>query len=185
MQSDKELISNYFKGDEQSFAVLVGRYLDIVYKFTFRYLGNAGDAEDVTQEVFVKAWRHIKKFDPEKNFLTWLLAIAKNTAIDVLRKKKPMSFVDFEDENGLGLAEIVPDIADLPEDVFEKKELKIKVEAALAKLPPHYRMVIYLHYADHLNLSEIAESLGESVNTIKSRYRRGLLMLKKNMIQKS
>ncbi len=178
MQSDRDLIRNYLKGDEQSFTVLVGRYLDIVYKFSFRYLGNAGDAEDAVQEVFVKAWRHIKKFDPEKNFLTWLLAIAKNTAIDFLRKKKPAPFVDFEDENGLGIPEIIPDSADLPEAIFEKQELKSRVHAALAKMPPNYRMVLYLHYDDHLNLNEIAESLGEPVNTIKSRHRRGLLMLK-------
>ena len=87
-ESDKQLIINYLKGDEKSLELLIQSYLKPIYSFVYRCTGNTQDAEDVTQEVFVKVWRNLKKFDQRKSFKTWIFAIAKNTAFDHLKKRK-------------------------------------------------------------------------------------------------
>ncbi|MBI4159946.1 sigma-70 family RNA polymerase sigma factor [Candidatus Wolfebacteria bacterium] len=73
---------------EVSLELLIRRYLKPIYGFTYRYVGAGQDTEDVTQETFVKVWRNLKKFDQNKSFKTWIFSIAKNTAIDFLKKKK-------------------------------------------------------------------------------------------------
>lgn len=85
--SDNELILLAKAGSEQSLETLVKRHLSLVYGTSLRYLGNQDEAEDAVQEVFVKVWRNLKKIDPEKNFKAWVLEIAKNTCLDMLKKK--------------------------------------------------------------------------------------------------
>ena len=87
-RSAEQLIANYLKGDQESLEILVRQYLKVIYSFVFRYVGNAEDAEDITQEVFVRVWRNLKRFNQEQSFKTWLFAIAKNAALDFLKKKK-------------------------------------------------------------------------------------------------
>src|SRR3989338_6167993 len=99
-RSDQQLIADYIAGDEKSLKLLVRRYLKPIYSFTYRYVGGGQDAEDGTQEVFIKIWRHIKRFDQNKSFKTWIFAIAKNTAIDFLKKKRAILFFDFENGEG-------------------------------------------------------------------------------------
>ncbi len=82
------LCAAFLKGDGDSFAALVDRHMPMVYKFTYRYVGNADAANDIVQDVFIKVWKNIKKFDHGKNFKTWLLTIAKNTALDAIKKKE-------------------------------------------------------------------------------------------------
>ena len=85
---DSELIKQYFKGDEKALDNLVQRYFKQVFFFAKTYVKNDAEAEDITQEVFVKAWKNLHKFEPEKKFKTWLFQITKNTCIDFLRKSK-------------------------------------------------------------------------------------------------
>ena len=91
-RSDEQLVWDYLKSDEKSLELLIRRYLKPIYSFVYRYVGKAHDADDVTQDVFVKVWRNLKKFDREKSFKTWIFAIAKNTAFDHLKKKKAIPF---------------------------------------------------------------------------------------------
>lgn len=93
--ADEILIKKYLQGDEKSLEILIQRYLKPIYSFIYRFIGNKQDAEDVTQEVFVKAWRNFKKFDQEKKFKTWIFSIAKNTAIDFLKKRRQFRFLSF------------------------------------------------------------------------------------------
>jgi len=89
---DEQLIANYLKGDEELLEVLVRRYFKLIYNFVYQYTGSLEDSEDITQEVFVKVWRNFRKFNQKKSFKTWIFSIAKNTAIDFLRKKKQYHF---------------------------------------------------------------------------------------------
>ena len=89
---DKILIQQYLKGDEKSLEILIARYLKPIYSFVYKNVGNPSEAEDITQEVFIKIWKNIKKFDQNKNFKPWIFQIAKNTSIDFLRKKKSIPF---------------------------------------------------------------------------------------------
>ncbi|MDP2655108.1 MAG: sigma-70 family RNA polymerase sigma factor [bacterium] len=177
---DQILIKKYIQGDEKSLEILILAYIKPIYSFVYRYGGNGQDAEDITQEVFVKVWRHIKRFDQSKSFKTWIFAIAKNTAIDSLKKKKTIPFSEFENEAGENmLTEMLADPAPLPQELLEKAGVARMLRSTMDKLSPKYRMVLFLRYNDHFNFREIAESLGEPLHTIKSRHRRALIIMRK------
>lgn len=172
-------MAEYLKGNESSFANLVRKYLRPVYNFVYRYVGNAQEAEDVVQVTFVKVWKNIKKFDRKRSFKTWVFNIAKNTAIDFLRKKKTIPFSDFEDASGQNILEdTLSDPAPLPSDLFAQKDLSQRLTVAMEKLSPKYRVILSLHYIDQLTFQEISETLDEPMNTVKSRYRRAAEMLR-------
>lgn len=178
---DARLVAAFINGDGDSFAALVDRHMSMVYKFVYRYVGNAGAANDIVQDVFIKVWKNIKKFDPEKNFKTWLLTIAKNTALDSIKKKKAVLFSKIEEgETDLDafLAPYVESV-DLPDELFEKKQVKADLERVLTELSPTYRSVLLLRYTEHLKFREIADMLQEPIDTIKSKHRRALIQLRK------
>lgn len=180
--SDNQLITQYFKGDGKALEVLIKRYLKSIYNLAFRFTNNQDAAEDIAQETFVKAWKNLKKFKKDRNFKTWLSTIAKNTALDFLKKKKSLPFSAFENENGDNtlLAQLA-DINPGPSEIFEKKNLAQGLNSAVEKLKPDYRRVLFLYYQGCFNLQEIADLTGESLNTIKSRHRRAIIQLKKLM----
>ena len=178
--SDSQLIADYLKGDEKSLEILIWRYLKSIYRFAFRYVNNEQEAEDITQEVFVKVWRNIKKFDKQKDFKPWIFSIAKNTAVDFFKKKKAIPFSEFENKRGENiLAETIGDSSPLPVELLERKDAIGTLAKAINKLVPKYRKTLLLRHNDDLTFREIAESLGESLNTVKSRHHRALIMLKK------
>ena len=188
---DQELISNYLDGNQISLEILIRRYLKPIFSFVYRYVGNKQSAEDITQEVFVKVWRNLKKFDQEKSFKTWIFAIAKNTAFDHLKKsrsafggKKTIPFSEFENEAGENMiTKTLVDPSPLPQELLEKADIVQILASAMEKLSPKYRMVLFLRYNDHFIFREIAESLGESINTVKSRHRRALIILKTFLLE--
>jgi RNA polymerase sigma-70 factor (ECF subfamily) len=185
-ETDAALVSSFLNdGKGDAFAALVDRHMSMVYSFTYRYLQNADNTNDVVQEVFIKVWKNIKKFDQSKNFKTWLLTIAKNTALDFIKKKKPVLFSKIEEgEADLDtfLAPFV-DGPELPDTILERKYLKQDMDTVLQKLSPSYRSVLTLRYAEHLKFREIADILEEPIDTIKSKHRRALIMLKKFLAQ--
>jgi len=177
--SDKKLIKQYLHGDEKSLGFLIKRYLRPIYNFAYRYVGDVASAEDITQEVFVKVWKNLKKFNQQKKFKTWIFCLAKNTAIDFLRKKKAIPFSKFEDAAGNNfLTENLADNALLPEAILEQQDLAVVLSVALKKLTSKCRTMLSLRYNDHFTFREIANQFGEPLNTVKSRYRRALIALK-------
>ena len=177
---DRQLVADYLKGDEKSLEVLIQQYLKPIYSFIYRYVGNAQSAEDITQETFIKVWRNLKKFDRNRSFKTWIFSIAKNTALDFLKKKKAILFSEFNKEDGRNvIVDSLSDPSPLPQEILEKACMAQILTSAMKKLSPSYRMVLFLHYNDHFTFREIAEIFGESLNTIKSRHRRAILILRK------
>ncbi len=190
--TDQILINNYLSGEEKSFDVLVNRYLKPIYIFIYRYIGKQEEAEDITQDVFVRVWRNLKKFDPSrsryatlrdkqtKSFKTWIFSIAKNACIDFLRKKKSIPFSEFENEREENMIiEKIVDSTPLQNEIFERKNIAQILTSAMEKLSPNYRMVLFLRYNDHFTFREIAEVLKEPLNTATSQHRRALIQLKK------
>jgi RNA polymerase sigma-70 factor (ECF subfamily) len=178
MENERQLIENYLKGDEKSLEILVKKYLKPIYNFAYKYAGNSQEAEDIAQETFVKAWKNLKKFDEKRSFGNWIFFIAKNTALDFLKKKKTMQFSDLQkDENSF--AEKFVDSSPPPDEVLEKKSAMRKLTKALNKLLPKYRQVLLLRHNDDLTFREISRRLNEPLNTVKSRHRRALISLKK------
>lgn len=176
---DRDLIEQYFKGDKKALEILISRYLNQVYGFTFYLTKNAADADDITQETFVKIWKNLKKYDPTKNFKTWILTIAKNTALDFFKKKKMLTFSDFINNNDdASLLETIPDPEPLPDEIFLKKDLAIELNKIIEQLPKTDQLIIKLHHQQELTFQEIAEIIGQPLNTVKSRYRRALIKLR-------
>ena len=182
---DAKLIAAFIKGNGESFAALVDRHMPMVYKFTYRYVGDADTANDVVQDVFIKVWKNIKKFDPEKSFKTWLLTIAKNTALDAIKKKKAVLFSKIEEGETDIDAFLAPYVesADLPDALLQKKQTKADLDRMLQELSPAYRSVLLLRYTEHLKFREIADALQESIDTIKSKHRRALIQLRKMLAE--
>ncbi len=179
---DANLIEEYLNGNEKALEELVSKYLKPVYNFAFRLSQNESDASDITQETFIKAWKNLKRFDKEKKFLTWILTIARNTFIDKSRKKSPLLFGELETNNE-NYEDNLEDTAELPDEILERNELSEELDKALGELPIKYRDIILLHDGNDLTFEEISEITKEPMNTIKSRYRRGLIILKKILHQ--
>ena len=193
--SDEQLIAEYVRGDFEALTALFERYLKPIYQFVYRYVHNVPDAEDITQEVFIKVWKHSRKFDQKKRFKTWIFAIAKNTALDFLKKsrsasggKKIVPFSELEHAEGEGIGEgsmldTLADPAPLPPEVLARADITQVLKEAVDQLPFDARTVLFLYYYDHFNFREIAETLGQSIDTVKSRHRRALFRLKELLIK--
>ncbi len=179
--TDEQLIKHYLRGDEKALEELIRRYLPLIYNFSRRYTGDSDNASDIAQEVFVKVWKNIKRFDTSKNFKAWIFTVAKNTALDWLKKRNaiPVSLLKEYQED----EEFLNNIADPNQisiiDQIYKKSLSQNLSFAIEKLPSKYNAVINLHHKKDLKFREISALLNEPINTIKSRYRRGVAILKK------
>ena len=182
ISNDNQLISKVLDGDEDGFAEIMKIYLKPIYNFVYRLVNDRDAAEDLTQETFVKVWKNLKIFDQDKNFRTWLFTIAKNTAFDWLKKKKEIPFSTFTDDEGENWLENISSDEILPDEILERENIVEEFEKILEKIPVHYRAILLLHYKEDFSLHEIAEILGEPYNTIKSRHQRGILKLKKALI---
>ncbi len=181
--TDIQLLDKYFEGDEAAFTFLVGRYIDPIYNFVFKYVHTTAEADDVTQEAFVKIWKNIKKYDRNYKFKTWAFTIAKNTALDHLRKKSLIPFSDFQNAEGifdhsLLTRELISDNA------IEKIEDMQMIARAVKSLPEKYKEVVSLYYDKELNFREISEFLKQSINTVKTRHRRAISYLKRQLLGK-
>ncbi len=157
-------------GDQGAMAELYDRYSSVVYAVALRVLGDTMAAEDVLQEVFLQLWRNPSAFDAARGSLgAWLAVIARNRAIDALRKRKPET--DIEDV----VVSVAPDLA----SEADRSRAAEKVRGVLGAMPPAQRSALEMAYFQGLSHSEIADKTGEPLGTIKTRIRAGLTMLRK------
>ena len=164
------LIARLRTGDETAMADLYDRYSGIVYGVALRVLGETTAAEDVLQEVFLQLWRNPVAFDPERGRLpAWLAVIARNRAIDHLRKRPAQD--DIEDvvlSTGVNL-----------ENAAAQRQAVEKIRGVLSRLPAEQRRALEMAYFEGLTHTEIAAKTGDPLGTIKTRIRTGLLALRK------
>ena len=161
-----QLIERAVAGDERAFAELVTRYQTAVYNLAYRMLGDAGEAEDAAQEVFLRIYRRLATYDADHRFSTWVLSIASHYCIDLLRRKRPW-LVPLENiSNWMRARTRGPEAAAL---AVEQQDI---VRSLLAKLPEHYRLVLLLRYWHDLGYEEIAQVVDLPVSTIKARLHR-------------
>ncbi len=180
VNSDEQLIASYLRGNEKALEILIKRYLKPIYGFAFRFVSSSQEAEDIAQEVFVKMWRNLKKFDRNKKFKSWIFSIAKNTCLDAMKKKKTIPFSEFENEEGKNtFIETLADRSLLLDKLYGKADMMNELNLAVAKLPSKYRLVEQLHCIEELTFKEISQILNKSLNTLKSQHRRALIQLKK------
>jgi RNA polymerase sigma-70 factor (ECF subfamily) len=181
-KTDDELISEYRSGNEGALKILIERYTKPIYIFTFRMSGNQGEAEDITQETFVKMWRSLPKYKMTNTFRSLLFTIARNTALDHLRRKKVAVFSDFEDAEGNNfLTETLSDPETLPQTIIEKAEQTGSLNKSLLLLSPEDREILLLHYEQDMTFETIGTILQKPLNTVKSRHRRALAKLRESI----
>jgi len=179
-QTDEKIIASYKNGEEEDFKKLIDRYTSPLFNFAAR-LTNKDEAEDIVQEVFIKAWKNINRFDENKaSFKTWIFTIAKNTITDFLRKNKGVLFSDIGgDDEADSFAENIPDESLLPDAALEKLEDATFLNKILEKLNGAYREILVLHYQEEMTFDEIGKVLGKPLNTVKSAHRRAIIEMRK------
>lgn len=163
-------------GDQVAFTYLLDRYWNEVYGFMLRRTENETDAEDITIETFSKAFDKIASYNPEFKFNTWLIAIAKNVHIDMLRKKKSTLFIaitDQEDQQAYNVADTAPSAED---ELITEQNLS-RLLQFIKELKPHYQEVIQLRYFQELSYQEIAHKIGEPLNNVKIKLLRAKKLL--------
>ena len=160
-------------GDHAAFGQLMHRYAGAVYNLGYRMLGSAEDAEDASQEIFLRAYTRLASFDRQRRFSTWLLSIGSNYCIDRLRRRR-FSWMTLDDA-----AFALPSKERSPERIALDHEQQAIVQRALRQMPEHYRMVTVLRYWSDLSYEEIASVTGLPESTIKTRLHRARHMLAK------
>ncbi len=187
-RTDEQLIEDYGVGDNQALEILIGRYLRPIYNFIARSIGDRDASEDVVQEVFLKAYRHIGSFRTDGKFKPWIFRIARNASIDHLRKKKEIHIADL---TGPGAGDFdaaldsVIDPSPPPGELFDQAAVAASLRDALDRLPLLYKQAVLMHYMEGLTFSEISEITGEPLNTAKSRCTRALAMIRKSMVDRA
>jgi len=171
-------------GERNEFARFVEGYSPLVYRLGLKMLGNPQDAEDILQETFVKAFRHIHTFDGRASLSTWLYRIATNEALMVLRRKHPeMISVDqpSTEESTLDEPLEIVDWCCVPEEELLSAEGRAHLEQAVEQLSPALRLVFMLREMDGLSTRETAEALNISEEAVKTRLSRARLQLRENL----
>ena len=180
---DDILIRRAAAKDESAFEQLMLLHQKPVYNICYRMAGNADDALDLSQEVFLKLWRTLEQYQFDAAISTWLFRLTQNVCIDFLRRKKRQQHVSltFSGDEDEGKELSVPDPEPLPEErvIFNEKQAAIR--AAMNALPVDFREILQLRVVQELPYEQIAQIMDLPVGTVKSRLARARLQLKKRL----
>lgn len=169
LEKDSDIVNELIYGDtELAATVFVRKYQKFVYSTALRYVQDYEDADDIAQDVFIKALESIKKFRGESSLKTWLYRIATNQCTNFARKKKFFSFFSKDKEGDEYYNVAASDLT--PEQAFENKEFEIKFKKMLAQLPEKQRETFALRYFEEMPYEEISKLLGTSVGGLKANY---------------
>ena len=176
-QDDSAVVSAFLNGEERAFQELVERYQTRLLNFIFRTIGDRERAEDLVQEVFIRVYRHIHRFDRSKKFSTWVYTIASNLAKNELRNRSRNPLVLFQTMKGTAREKDdrplqFEDTTARPDDLYRKRHLRELVEETVAQLPEHHRQVFVLRELEGKSYEEIAEITDCNLGTVKSRLNR-------------
>jgi len=173
---DSVVVRASLDGDERAFTELVVRYQTRLLNFVYRTIGDRERAEDLVQEVFVRVYRHLHRFDQAKKFSTWIYTIASNLAKNELRNRSRNPLVYFQALKKQWDTDHRPlqfeDTSSKPDDLYHKRHLRELVEWSVAQLPEHHRVVFVLRELEGKSYEEIADITGCNLGTVKSRLNR-------------
>jgi RNA polymerase sigma-70 factor (ECF subfamily) len=183
---ERDLIRKAKQGDMLAFEELILKHEKIVYNLALRMMNHSEDAMDISQEVFLKAYRSLSNFDERSAFSTWLYRITHNTCIDEIRKRKGKQTYsleeDLESEDG-SMQRQVADDGDTPEESLMRKEQKSEILRALDTLSEEHKAAIILRDVKGMSYEEIAEILELTLGTVKSRINRARNQLKSEILK--
>lgn len=177
--SDIEIITRVLKGDQNAYALLVDKYQGYVFTIVLRYVKSREDAEEVAQDVFVKAYRSLSDFKGASKFSTWLYTVASTTSITFLRKKK-LEVQSLDNEKVFAVADNVD--GGMNANQVEQKSKINMVNAAIKLLNPEDAQIITLFYQGEQTLEEIAQILKKEQNAVKVQLHRARTRLKEKMV---
>lgn len=183
-KEDEHLLVKAAKaGDQKAFEELVNRYETKIFRLTMNITRNREDAEDAMQDAFLKSYSHLKDFNEDSRFYTWLVRIAANEALMRLRKRRPNQFsldepIEAEEEF---MPRELEDWGPSPEQRFAQTEMKEILSKVIDTLTPDFRVVFVLRDVEDLSTEETAKTLGISVPAVKSRLLRARLKLREKL----
>jgi RNA polymerase sigma-70 factor (ECF subfamily) len=173
---DNELVAAYLSGDTSCFRRLVERYQGRMVNFLYRSIGDRERAEDLAQEVFIRVYKHLHRFDQDKKFSTWIYTIASNLAKNELRNRSRNPLVLFQALTSQWEDDHRPlqfeDSSYRPDDLFRKRQLQELVQRAVEDLPEHHKAVFVLREIEGKSYEEISDITATNLGTVKSRLNR-------------
>jgi RNA polymerase sigma-70 factor (ECF subfamily) len=169
---DAALVRACQRGDIEAFEQIFRVYRNPVFRLAYKFTGNRDDAEDLTQEIFLKVFENIGSFRYESSFATWLYRIAVNTCMNFQRDKKPAESLGVTDDLGSSVS---------PEAICERGELQRKIEAEIASLPNPLKIAFLLVVVEGMTYREASEILGLSVDALRMRVSRARQILREKL----
>jgi len=171
---DLKTIRRCKRGEEAAFAEILGQYRGAIFNLCYRMTHNSEDARDLAQEVFIKVFSLLDRFDENYAFSSWLFRIATNHCIDHLRRNR-MRFLSLDGAVGQDGEEYelqLPDVGPGPDAVLQRKQVLECLAEVINELPPHYKAITLLRHDQQLSYEEIAEILSLPLGTVKARIHR-------------
>lgn len=179
-QQTGQLVRRCLAGDSSAWEEIVRLHNRRIYNLCYRFTNSAEDAQDLTQDVFIRVYRTLSSYDIEKGaFSTWLTTLTRNLLVDHFRRSKQDRVTDSidaglrEEEDSLSLSERLPDQGPTPDDRLASKETQKLVQHALARISPELREAVILRDLQDMDYKEIAHVLRVPEGTVKSRINRG------------
>ncbi|MEO7793353.1 MAG: sigma-70 family RNA polymerase sigma factor [Thermoanaerobaculia bacterium] len=183
--TDEALVRSVLSGDRERFETLVERYQTRLVNYLYRMVRNLEEAHDLTQEVFIRVYQALDRYDSQYRFSTWLFRVAQNAAIDVIRKRRIhlVPLTRRADDGSDGTVDLeLPDGQPSALEALQGRELDASIRTAIDTLPWEYRELILLRHYGELAYEEIAEVKAMPLGTVKNKLFRARQMLKQQLL---
>ena len=178
---DHALMTRVAEGDHRAFRDLVERHQDAVVGTVTKMLGNASDSEDIAQMVFIRVWKHAKRYKPDNKFTTYLYTIVRNLVYNESRRRSRKRTISTDQREGEYYLQHPGDPASQPDARLLDTELRASIDAAIESLPENQRLAVVLRRYENLPYEEIAEVLATSVPSVKSLLFRARTTLRESL----
>jgi RNA polymerase sigma-70 factor (ECF subfamily) len=172
--SDADLVSQCINGSNSAFEEIVRRYKKLVYSVVYKMISDKEEVNDISQEVFIRLYKSLERYNPEYKMSTWIVKITSNLCLDTLRKKK-QDTVTLDDAIG------VSSNTDTPEQAFINNQKTELIRRAINELPEKYKILIVLFHNKGMSYEEMTKVLNEPMSIIKNRLYRARLMLREKL----
>lgn len=185
-REDAKQIERCLRGDDKAFEELLDKYKKPVFSICLRMVKNHADAEDLAQEVFIRTFSVLDRYDPTYPFSSWLYRITSNLCIDYIRRRRDgMLSLDQPVRGKDGeMSRQLPDGGVKPDRNFESREMMELLEEAITSLPEHYRVIVILRHQEQLSYEEISDNLSIPLGTVKARIHRARNMIKEFFVDR-
>lgn len=164
--SDNELVEMIRESDPERYGEIVDRYKTKLFVYIYRLIGNREEAEDLLQDVFIKAYRNLNSYDTKRKFSSWIYRIAHNESVNYIKRKSLKRFISWETITSTKDKLESSSVEEGADKAWEKKEISHEVSEAINRLPFKYKQVLTLRYYSDQSYEEIGEILGKPVNTV-------------------